>query len=432
MANQIVTVNVSQQVASAPNALQKTGAFISQGGTILAANSSALITQISDLTAILVPQNTLTAISWVGSVVTFTTAAPHNVTVGQSVKATISGVTPSGYNGTFLATATGANTMTYPLGTNPGVETILGGYVPGSVAELTAMAATYFAEGTSTAVYVLELGAGGSAAGVAALTSYIASPTTQFYSYLFPQYWDTEPTAVTMAKAQNGTTAQVYFYVSSTLATYALWGGIKSVYINLQSPLAPTTEFTCAAPFWVSLHYNPSAAQMVSPFQYTFVYGVTPYALTNPQQVTLTAAGVNWIGTGAQGQISNTLIQNGVFSDLHPFNYWYSIDWAAINCQSVLAQAVINGSNTPGNPLYYNQAGINTLEKVAQATINNGISFGLLLTPATVFAISFVTYTQQNPTDYNLGIYRGLSVSIVPQRGFAAITFNLTAALIPV
>jgi hypothetical protein len=49
----IVTVTVSQIVASAPSALQKTGAFVTQGGTTLSVNQTAFLTSLADLTAIL-------------------------------------------------------------------------------------------------------------------------------------------------------------------------------------------------------------------------------------------------------------------------------------------------------------------------------------------------------------------------------------------
>jgi len=297
---------------------------------------------------------------------------------------------------------------------------------------LVAQVTTYFAQGTGNAVYVLELGTGSPAAGVTALEAYIANPTIQFYNYLLPKAWDVSA-AQTMAHQYTGTTAQVYFYVSSTLATYTGWAGIKSALVTLPSPSAPTTEFSAAALFWSALAYNPSVSNLAHPFEYTYVYAVTAYsALTNAQQTTLLAAGVNWIGTGAQGGISNTLIMGGTFMDLNPFNYWYCVDWLAINVAQALSAAIINGSNLPTNPLYYNQAGINTLQKVAQATVNNGISFGLILSPATVAAVPFTTYVAQHPGDYSTGTYNGLSLTFVPLRGFTSITIYLTASNIPV
>jgi len=436
----IVNVVVTQQVASAPNQLQQTGAFVSQGGTTLAAGTTQLLTQLSDLTSILRPATAITSLTWETNVVTVTTTTAHGIPSGDTVQIVIAGCTPTGYNGTFAGTSTGTNTVTYPLLTNPGSETTLGTLQLNSTLELTAMANTFFAQGSTVAVFVLELGTNTVANGIIELEAYITanaghpptSPTPQFYSYLLPTEWDVVG-AETMAGLYDGTTAQVYFYVSSTLATYSGWEGKKSAFVTLPSPNAPAQEFSAAAIFWASLAYNPNASNLAHPFEYTYVYSVTPYStLTNTQQAQLLGAGVNWVGTGAQGGISNTLIEGGTYMDLNPFNYWYCVDWLSINVAQALSAAIINGSNLPTNPLYYNQAGINTLQKVAQATVNNGISFGLILSPASVNAIPFTTYVAQNPGDYATGTYNGLSLTFVPLRGFSSITIYLTASNIPV
>ena len=436
----IVNVVVTQQVASAPSQLQQTGAFVSQGGTTLAAGTTQLLTQSSDLTSILRPATDISTITWTGNVVTVTTATSHGITSGDTVQVIIAGCTPTGYNGTFAGTSTGSNTLTYPLIGDPGASTIEGTLQLANTLELAAMGNTFFAQGSTVAVYVLELGTTTVSDGVTALNTYIednvghlpTSPTPQFYSYLLPTTWDVSDAQV-MASQYEGTTAQVYFWVTTTLATYSGWDGIKSVFAAIQSPSAPAIEFSTAAMFWASLAYDPSASNLAHPFAYTYLYSVTPYStLTNTQQVTLLANGVNWIGTGAEGGISNTLIQGGTFMDLNPFNYWYCVDWLSINVAQALAAAIINGSNLPTNPLYYNQAGINTLQKVAQATVNNGISFGLILSPANVNAVPFTTYVAQHPGDYATGTYNGLSLTFVPLRGFTSITIYLTASNIPV
>jgi len=429
----IVNVSVTQQVASAPSTLQRTGAIVSQGGTTLASGTTQLLTSVSGLNSILSGAITLSAMTWSANVVSATTATPHGIPNGQIVSAIITGVTPSGYNGTYQITSTGANTFTYALSVNPGSSTVQGAVTLSDVSELVAQVTTYFAQGTGNAVYVLELGTGSPAAGVTALEAYIANPTVKFYSYLLPAQWDVETTAPTMARLYVSTTSELYFYVTTTTATYTNWTGIKSVFATLQTPTAPVTEFDAAAMFAITLAYNPGSTNLASPLEYTFLYGVTPYStLTSAQQISLSAAGVNWVGTGAQGQISNTLIQTGSYMDLNPFNYWYCVDWLSINVAIALSAAIINGSNTPTNPLYYNQAGINTLQKVAQATVNNGISFGLILSPATVNAVSFQTYITENPSNYAAGIYNGLSCTFVPLRGFTSITIYLTASNIPV
>ena len=69
--------------------------------------------------------NVLTAASWTGSVLTFTTTSAHGLSVGSVF--TISGCTPAGYNGTFVATAgTTGSTLKSALATNPGANTVLG------------------------------------------------------------------------------------------------------------------------------------------------------------------------------------------------------------------------------------------------------------------------------------------------------------------
>lgn len=74
------------------------------------------------------PANVLTAATWAstnGGEVTFTTTTAHGVAVGDYF--TISGMTPAGYNGDYLAiTGTTGSTLVATLATNPGVESVLG------------------------------------------------------------------------------------------------------------------------------------------------------------------------------------------------------------------------------------------------------------------------------------------------------------------
>jgi hypothetical protein len=71
---------------------------------------------------------TVTSITSVGTTATVTMAAPHLLKTGMSV--TITGFTPSGYNGTYVVTATGANTFTYTLAGALGVTTVTGTLTP--------------------------------------------------------------------------------------------------------------------------------------------------------------------------------------------------------------------------------------------------------------------------------------------------------------
>lgn len=69
--------------------------------------------------------DTLTAQSWSGSQVTYTTTSPHGVVVGQSFQ--ITGSSPSGYNGFFVAiSGTTGSTLVAALASNPGASVTLG------------------------------------------------------------------------------------------------------------------------------------------------------------------------------------------------------------------------------------------------------------------------------------------------------------------
>lgn len=435
MSNQIVVVNVSQTVAPAPSTLQATGALISQGATTTSAQTETLITQMSDLTAILKGALALTSLVWSGGTVTATTAVPHGFTVSDTLPLTIAGETPSGYNGTFTCTITGASTFTYPLASNPGSQTVAGVYTPEDVAELVAMATTFFAQGKGISVYVLELGAGNATDGVTALTTFINGSPQTIYSYLVPRYWDANSAFLAFLATFEATTAKTYFFITTTTGTYTSYTAqMKCAFTMVEAPSIPSTEFSCAAPFAVSLSYAPSTLNMVTPFAFSFLFGVTPYPLkgNNALFTALKAASVNWVATGAEGGISTAILKWGTTQDGRQFTYWYSVDWHAINFQLDIANAIINGSNDPLAPLYYNPPGIDTLQAVAQRTANRGITYGLALGPSIVNAVPFGTYVAENPSDFPYGVYNGLSCVMTPNNPFLQITFYLNVTDFPV
>lgn len=298
------------------------------------------------------PANVLTAASYSGGIVTATTTTAHGVAVGQYF--TIAGMTPSGYNGTFLALpGTTGSTLEYALASDPGAESVLGTLV-----------------------------------------------------------------------------ASLY---SST--------GI------------PATEFSMAAPFRVTLNYDPGPANKVTPLNFAFLTGVTPFPLQGNAALlaTLNAGNVNVVGTGYQGGISNTLLIGGNMMDGNPFKYWYSVDWAQINLPLNMTAALINGANNPLAPIDYNQDGINVLQQSAVSTMGTGLQDGLVLNPLQPSTLSadqfaqaldtgafdgqtiinaepFRAYTTENPNDYAAGVYDGISVEYTPLRGFESITVNIAVS----
>ena len=329
----IVQINVTQTIAPAPSTLQRTGAFISQGGTNTASGTLSLLTQLSDLTPLLAGAKTITAMTWLSSVVT-ATATGHGFPIGSVIQLVVSGVTPTAYNGTFNATIVDANTITYGVATNPGVVTIQGVVTNIDVSELVAQATTFFAQGFGASVYVLELGAGTYAQGVTTLSTYLTNNVNTIYLFNVPRGWDGEPTFVTLASTLEATTAKVYFVVTATLSTYSSFTALfKSVFMLIEAPSIPVTEFTSAGVFAKMLSYNPSPSNQVGPLAFSYVSGVTAYPATSVQQSTFKTANLNYVTTGAEGGISNTMLVWGHMADGNPFNYWYSIDYTQINLE---------------------------------------------------------------------------------------------------
>ncbi|EKO1023679.1 hypothetical protein PX617_003809 [Salmonella enterica subsp. enterica] len=454
----IVNINVSVTNPPKPSQLLKSGAMISMGGTTLTAGEYQLLASKDDLKAITAPGKTISTITWAANLVTVTLASPHGWTNGSTVPVVISGVAPAAYNRSAEATVTSATEFTYSLSSDPGAATTMGVVKTVVAGEITQMNTTYWGQGKGRAVYVLELGDITMAAAVAALSDFIDKDISlgntyqKFFSYLVPREWDSEATFKTLTGQYTSPGSLVYFFVTTTIATYQSWVATKNktVFAGVEAPNIPATEFSMAAAFQSSLSNDPGSSNMVPPMAFRFMYGVTEYPVENNGTLlkTLQDNHINYIGSSAEGGLSNKMLVAGHMLDGNPFNYWYAVAWAAINLELDLANEVINGSNTTTNPLYYDQNGIDRLQNRALKTLRNGISYGLILGRvigtkliqsdfnteyekgsyagnAVINAVPFANYSSLNPSDYQEGKYNGLSAVITPRRGFESITFNL-------
>lgn len=452
MSNNIVFLNVSQTEAPLPPTLQQTGAFISQGGTTNAANSLTLLTSAADLPSMLSAPLALTSLAWSGGLVTATSAAPHGLATSSVYQLTIAGAIPTGYNGNYACTITGTSTFTYALVSNPGSETSPGTWTSTSAFELMAMTTTFFAQGANTAIYILELGPSTTAGGVSALTTWLTNNPGIVYCLMVPRAWDGAASLLTLLQSYQSTTSKLYFFITTTNATFANYSPLsKDVYSYIESPgVVQVSEFSVAAHMYQVLQQRPSSTNKVGQLAFRYVFGVTPYPVSGNQTLFAAwkAAGVNWTGTGYEGGITNAIIYWGRTMDGRPFNYWYSVDWLQINVGIDMANAVINGSNNPINPLQLNQDGINRLQAVGAATLASSVTFGLLLGTvvqseldgptfsialnaktfagqAVINAVPFVAYYLANPSDFRTGTYNGFSITCTPLPGFESITINI-------
>ena len=424
----IVNLNTIVTEAPTPSQLQQSGAIVSTGGTTLTTGTYQHCGQLSAVQSILASTLVITSLAWSANVVTATVASTAPLSTAQQFTVTIAGASPAGYNGTFTATVTSATTFTYPLpGSNPGAETVPGTYTPLGSAEINNQATTFFAQGGTVGVYVLELGSVATAsAGITALQTWITNNPNVFYAYLVSKFWD-GAALNTMAANYESPNGKTYFFTTTTTGTMTDYAANKAIFGVVPSPTAAATEFQAAAPFYQWLVNNPSAASPAAPMAFRYMFGVTPYPPNgNSASInSILTAYANLIFTGAEGGISTASLFRGTTMDGEQAMWWYSVDWFQIQIKQQMAAAIINGSNQ-NPPLLYNQAGINSLLAVAQNICNSGVSFGLALS-ATVTATPFWTYVQQNPSNYNAGIYNGFALTLVPQTGFQSIQFNIDA-----
>jgi hypothetical protein len=252
-------------------------------------------------------------------------------------------------------------------------------------------------------------------------------------------------------QAVTGTTGSTLVYaVSADPGAESVLGTL--VQSQYASAGVPATEFSRAAGWHVTLSYAPSSSNRVTPYNYSFIFGVTPFPTDGNSALlaTLAADNIEVVGTGAEGGLSGTITYGGNFLDGNTLNWWWGIDWANINCNLNLANLVINGSNNPANPLYLNQDGVNAGQANVAATLASGITFGIIFGTvaqtelsgpdfnrasqsgtyagqAVVNAVPFATYYAASPSDYKIGKYGGYAASFTPQRGFDNIVLNLGA-----
>lgn len=453
--NQIVQVNVSVTAAPTPSELQQTGAFVSQGGTANAAGSLTLLTTVADLATMLAGAKTVTNLVYsAGSNTVTGTSTAHGFPIGDTIYVTVAGATPAGYNGTFLATIVDANTFTYAMPTSLATATVFGTVTDEDVAELMGMNTTFFAQGTTQAVYVLELGNGTTAEGVTALTAFLNTNPKLVYSFLIPRTWDGESTFKTMVGNYDAPSTPVNFFVTTTVATYAAWGNVHNcVYAVVESPNAAIGQFELAADFNRALSRRPNSGTPVMTMALLRAYGVNAYPTfgNGTTLQLLRNANIGWFDTGSEGGIASGIFRKwGRVLSGESFDFWYSIDWAKITVELDLSNEILNGNNNSIAPLYYNQKGIDRLQDRAAEVLRRGTVYGLLygtveavqLPPQTfadnvanhvyagkcvVNAIPLSVYSRDNPSDYSLHLYSGFQMAVIPQGGFEQVIVNLNA-----
>ena len=456
--NRITEINVSVVQAPQPNNFLNTAAIISEGGTTIPSGTVQYIASPSALASYLVAPLNISSLTWSAGVVTLATSTAHGITVGNTTEITVSGAVPTGYNGTFTATASTTTNLTYSLAVNPGTETTPGTVALGPSVYLQAADLTWWGQGNNqVGYYVFEAGTSAASGIVTALETYLAAYPQTIYNWAFlPGVDASDATLEAFLLLQNAYTSLIKFYLPVTTSTYTYWAAqniLQNTMATIQSPnAAPASEVDAIAFMQYMTAFKPSSTNRLPPSQYRILSAVTPYSPLSQSLVnTYVNGNINFIGTGAEGGLSNAIMITGKTLNGTPMNVAYSIDWTQVNINYAISNAVINGSNNTVNPLYYNQDGINSLQQVA-ATVGNqaiqaGLALGQVVTTSldtTTFltnvdagkyagnfvinAIPFNTYVAQNPSDYANQLYAGFTVAYTPQYGFENIVFNIVVS----
>jgi hypothetical protein len=432
---QIVNLTAVLTVAPIPSQLQRSGAFVSVGGTTLTTGTYLYCSQLSALEAVL-------ATSGSGNQAELQTMGATFFAQGTSIGAYVLelGVQTSG--------AAGIEALNAWITNNPGIfyaylvpaawdntSEVVGSVIvtTGGSGYTSAPTVAFSGGGGGTGATATATIANGAVTGVTITnpgSGYTAAPTVTFTGGSGTGAAATANLASELniiAGEYASPTGRTYFFISTTAANVATYQPNKSVYAFVPSPTATSQEFGAAAHFYQWLVNNPSATSPLAPMAYRFLNGVTPWPATgyaSQVQTVLSAFGnINLVPP--QGGITNTCIFKGTTSDGSQSSWWYGIDWYQIRVTDDLADEVVNGSNEEP-PLLYSQDGVNRLAGVALRDLNTAISFGCALS-GTITATSFSAYTTANPANYKAGIYQGLGANIVGQNGFLQVGILLDA-----
>jgi hypothetical protein len=433
MANEIIQVTVTREVATEPDNLQRKGMFLTTGGTTTAAQTATLLTSVDSLTAILKPAVAVTAASWTSNVVTFT-AAGHDEIVGNKV--VVAGMTPSAYNGTYTITVVSGNDIKAALTSDPGTATVMGTVQDYDAVELAQMNTTFWAQGSAVPVKVLELGNVGVSAAVTALTTYRTNNPGTAYAYLVPRNWASNADYVTLVTGLCANTDKIDFFTTVTSDNFASFDGLKSVFALVESASKASTEFTAAFPFYNILMHDLSPVSKQTPSNYAYGLSVTAYGGTPAERLAWRTANVSYIDTGAEGGITNKMLRGGRMGDGKTINYWYAVDWAQLQTTLALANEIIKGANDSAAPLYYDQDGIDRLvNRLKFLFADWGVQIGIIdalpqngKNPALPYitAVPYYQFLTYYPAKVAAGTYDKLSVTFRVKGFFDVVTVNLT------
>lgn len=430
MALQYPLVSLTESVTSAgvPNTLQKTVALVSFGATQLAPGTRQLVANatfsdfksklttdswlLAALTTLFAQGSTAIYVLELGKPGTATTATGTVTVVDGAITAATLTEAGGGYTGIPMVTVTGAGTG----------AVITANMLNGSVSGLTVQSGgeDYTSDATlSISPPTSPL--------VELLSTYITSNPSRNYLYVLGPTDSLDTGLESFISNYDSYTSYTYFLLTLPAVRATAFGNHKAAINFIPSDSTATNEMGAAAVAYMFSSASPSATAQIKPFNLRYVTGVTEYAEPGDSALqSLVGTNVNVVIPATAGGIEQNMLLGGQCSDGNAINLWYGADYASLNVTQDLTNELIVGSNDDTQPLKYSQLGISRLLARAQQSLGNAISVGAILGPVDVSAIGFADYVAANPSDYQEGIYNGITFTVTPARGFAAITYAMT------
>lgn len=265
---------------------------------------------------------------------------------------------------------------------------------------------------------------------IANVVNFVNEAVPRLYVLCIPNTLYTQKEVSDIYALTNGVSRAFYVYTESTELSLtdasnirsAAFKGVKVVYETGEAFRALGT----IAGNFASEIFDVSANNPASSQNYKSVAGFNPKELTTTQREQCITNHFDWIGSVGGQQV----VMNGRMRSGDTFDYWYQWDLVNFYLTQSITSLLVNSANNPKTGIKYNQNGIDSLQATIETELNKQKSYGtitdfgmgwdtatnVLLGSGKISAQNFSSYISANYSNYQAGIYDGLSFVPMIQR----------------
>jgi hypothetical protein len=379
-----------------------------------------------------------------------TTVTAHGQPLGVANKISVTGSSDGVYNGikAFFGTSTTVLSWAFPTKGSRGLAS--GGRILDYDAlVLQTQLQCFFRQGDTIPVYVLEVGGNTTANNITYFRDWLIANPNKNLNYLVPPAWDITAFAQ-VASAFNRPQDFIHFFVGLTKSVNkslfydaASNTGYKSVVAYIEDPLKDNFESFGAVLLYEASANFPSLDTKLGQLNYRYIKSeaadYTPYSGTD--RLDLEDSGISYVDTNAVGlaypykivggYTGDSVNVGGVTAMFVDYMQWWAVYYSALTLQAALDKRVIDSSNDQSKRLNLDDSGgvqcVSDLQFTAQGIVDNVlVPFGVI-NDTQVKADAYPLWKAQNTALYIAKKYTGLSVKIVPRRGFREMVVKMNA-----